>query len=159
MKVLIVDDEKNNRVLLSKILETHGFEVAEAANGKEALDSVAESPPDFIISDILMPVMDGFQLCRQLKENNISKDIPLIFYTASYTEKEDEKLAMDLGALAFIRKPEEPLQFIERINKILTEYDTGKLIPVKPVLADEKEYLSTYSKRLLNKLEDKIIEL
>jgi len=105
MKVLAVDDTKNDRLLLTKILLSADFDVESACNGIEALEIINNEKPDIIVSDILMPEMDGFRLCRELKTNEGTKDIPIIFYTATYTEYEDEKLAMLEGAAGFIRKP------------------------------------------------------
>ncbi len=159
MKALVVDDEKDSRLLLSKILAANGYESVEASNGIEALKILTEVRPDIIISDILMPEMDGFQFCREIKRNESLRDIPFVFYTASYKDAPDEELAMDVGANAFIRKPEDPKVLVELIGKLLGDYRTGKLEPAKPAITDEKEYLSIYSGRLLNKLEDKVLEL
>lgn len=159
MIALVVDDESNSRILLSKILAANGYKYMEAANGIEALKKVNEQIPDIIISDILMPEMDGFQLCREIKKDETLKNIPLVFYTATYKDEADEKLAMEMGANAFIRKPEDPKILIEKINRVIAEYSSGKIEHVEPKITDEKEYLSKYSGRLLNKLEDKVLEL
>ncbi|MBU0661612.1 response regulator, partial [Patescibacteria group bacterium] len=98
MKILIVDDNEDVRMILKKTLESNGYSVKDASNGKEALKAAKESPPDIIISDILMPVMDGFQLCREMKADEILKKIPFVFYTATYTDEKDEELALKLGA-------------------------------------------------------------
>lgn len=159
MKALVVDDDKNNRMLLSKILAANGYETIEASNGIEALKTMNGSKPDIIISDIMMPEMDGFQLCRELKKNETLKNIPLVFYTSIYKDEEDEKLAMDVGADAYIRKPEDPRVIVGIINKVLEDHVSGKAIPKVPVITDEKEYLSKYSQTLFKKLEDKVLEL
>ena len=157
MKALVVEDEKNSRMMLSKILAANGYEPIEASNGIEALKKINESRPDIIISDIMMPEMDGFQFCRELKKNETLKNIPLIFYTAIYKDEEDEKLAMDVGASAYIRKPEDPKIIIGIINKVLKDHRSGKIRTLE--LTDEKEYLSKYSQTLFKKLEDKVLEL
>ena len=107
-KVLIVDDNSANRYLLKSLLE-EAFEVTEAENGKEALDKAYAAPPDLIVSDILMPVMDGYALCRQWKSDDQLKHIPLVFYTATYTEHRDEVFALKLGADRFVLKPQDPI--------------------------------------------------
>ncbi len=89
MKALVVDDNKNGRTLLSKMLRSRGYEVAEAQNGAEALELVEKGAPGIIISDISMPVMDGFTLLKNLKENSRTKDIPFVFYTATYVSDDD----------------------------------------------------------------------
>lgn len=159
MKALVVDDDKNNRILLSKILAANGYETIEASNGIEAIRKINGSKPDIIISDIMMPEMDGFQLCRELKKNETLKNIPLVFYTAIYKDEDDEKLAMDVGADAYIRKPEDPKVIVGIINKVLEDHISGKTIPKEPAITDEREYLSKYSQTLFKKLEDKVLEL
>jgi CheY-like chemotaxis protein len=159
MKVLAVDDTKNDRLLLTKILSSAGYDVKSACNGIEVLQMIENEKPDLIISDIMMPEMDGFRLCMELKKNHGTRDIPIIFYTATYTEYEDEKLAMLEGAAGFIRKPEEPSRIIEIIKNTMENYGTGKYAYFEPEVKDEKEYLSLYGQRLLRKLEDKVIQL
>lgn len=159
MKVLAVDDTKNDRFLLTRILLSAGFEVESASNGIEALENISHGTPDLIITDILMPEMDGFRLCMELKKNPGTRDIPILFYTATYTEYEDEKLAMLEGAAGFIRKPEEPLRIIEMIKNTMEKYSARKYAYFEPEKNEEKEYLSLYSQRLQKKLEDKLIRL
>ncbi len=107
-RLLVVDDHENALYFLRVLLEGHGYSVELARNGAEALDKARESPPDAIISDILMPVMDGFALCRAWRADERLAGIPFIFYTATYTDPKDEKLGLGLGADAFITKPAEP---------------------------------------------------
>jgi len=78
MKILVVDDIEDSRVLLKTNLEYNGFMVTEAFDGQQALEMVRKSMPDLIISDVLMPVMDGFQLCRNMKQDDQLKNIPTI---------------------------------------------------------------------------------
>ncbi|MCG7849649.1 MAG: hybrid sensor histidine kinase/response regulator [ANME-2 cluster archaeon] len=159
MTILVVDDSKADRILLTKILENGGFEVVTAVDGKNALEMIRSDAPDMIITDIMMPVIDGFQLCREVKQDPALMNIPLVFYTASYREEDDEALAMRIGAAAFFRKPEEPHKIINSVKKILEEYKSGKTEPQQPLISDEKEYLALYSSRLVKKLEDKFLEL
>ncbi len=159
MAILVVDDSKTDRILLTKVLESGRYEVITAVDGKNALEMIRSDAPNMIITDIMMPVMDGFQLCREVKQDPTLMNIPLVFYTASYGEKDDEALAMRMGAAAFIRKPEEPKEIINLVKKIFEEYQSGKTVPLQPLISDEKEYLALYSSRLVKKLEDKVLEL
>jgi putative two-component system response regulator len=85
-----------------------------------------------------MPQMDGFQLCRECKKDESLKKIPFIFYTATYTDKEDEKFALSLGAERFIIKPQEPEIFLKILKEVIEEYKEGMLIaPQEPIQAEE----------------------
>src|SRR5450759_379308 len=145
MKVLAVDDTKNDRLLLTKIVSSAGYDVKSACNGIEALEMIENEKPDLIISDIMMPEMDGFWLCMKLKNNPGTKDIPIIFYTATYTEYEDEKLAMLEGAAGFIRKPAEPLRIIDIIKNTMENYREGKYAHFEPEIKDEKAIVSKFT--------------
>lgn len=159
MKILVVDDDGPSRYLLKAILRPQGYEVLSASNGLEAIGILDKEKPDLIISDIMMPKMDGFQLLRHCKTDPELKSIPFIVYTANYTEEKDIALARDIGADMIIVKPIEPDEFLETINKVVA---TIPDIEVKePVIsAEEKEqYLQKYSERIVAKLDEKIAEL
>ena len=158
MKILIVDDKDENLYLLETILKGVGYEVVSAVNGVEALEKLRAEGFDMIIADILMPVMDGFRLCRQVKGNEQLKDIPFVFYTATYTDRKDEELALKTGADKFIRKPIESDKFIKIVQGVFEDVKKGKIEPNKPVL-EEKEIHKLYSERLVNKMEKKMLEL
>ena len=116
IRVMIVDDKPENLYLLGALLRGHACVVDEARHGAEALTKARHTPPDLIVSDLLMPVMDGYTLLRRWKADARLKSIPFVVYTATYTEPKDERLALDLGADAFILKPAEPDEFIARIQ-------------------------------------------
>ena len=157
--VLIVDDLKENRLLLRKIIESIDYNVQEAANGKEGLEIARLHKPDLIISDILMPVMDGFRFCREVKKDDKLKNIPFIFYTATYTSKKDEEFALKLGAEKFIIKPLEPVKFIKIIQSIFRDVKKGMVKLKEPALKEDKEVFKLYNERLVNKLEKKMLDL
>jgi len=157
-RVIAVDDLKENRYLLQKILEGYNYTVETAKDGVEALEMARKKLPDMIITDALMPKMDGFQLCREIKKDERLKGIPVLFYTATYTDKESEKLALDIGAVEYIVKPIEPDEFIKIVNKIWVKYNQGELEPTKKPL-EEKVYMKMYNERLIQKLEKKMLDL
>jgi len=155
MKVLVVDDNKKERLHISKIALTHGFDVSEAGNGYEALEKVERETPDIIISDIIMPEMDGFMLIRKIKGNENTKDIPFIFYTKSFVCDEDKELGFSLGAARFIMKPLKPEGLLCEIDLVLKEHKAGKLKSAGHKITD-KEYLQKYSAQLSLKLESRV---
>ena len=137
MKILIVDDMEVNLELLEARLEGGGYEVSSAMNGIEALERLKKDSFDMIISDILMPKMDGFRLCRACKTDETLRKIPFVFYTAAYTAKKDKEFALRLGAERFIVKPTEQKRFMEIIEDMLKNHKKGLLIP--PEKPAEKE--------------------
>ena len=159
MKILIVDDNKVNLYLLEILLTKKGYEVKSTLNGAEALKKLRSEQFDLIISDILMPVMDGFQLCREVKGDDDLKDIPFVFYTSTYTDEKDKNFALKLGASKFLRKPTEPDKFIGIIQKMMEDVERGKLERGEPILEDREEVFKLYSERLVNKLEKKMLDL
>jgi len=159
MNVLVVDDKKENAYLLEALLRGNGYGVVSAANGAEALEKLRAESFDMIVSDILMPVMDGFQLCRECKRDEKLKDIPFVFYTATYTDGKDEDFASSLGADGFIRKPIEPDEFVEAIQDVIRSAEKGTIGRKTPVLEEEEEVFKVYSERLVKQLETKMVEL
>lgn len=157
LKCLIVDDEEQNLYLLDTLLRGHGYETLTAENGEAALILARQTPPDLIISDIMMPVMDGFQFCRACKTDPILKNIPFVFYTAQYTENQDEEFAMSLGADRFIVKPQEPEIFVQMMKDVLMRYPSGEARPEAPL--DRVAFLSAHDERVVNKLEEKMAEM
>jgi len=158
-QVLIVDDQADNLYLLRALLTGHGYLVEEAANGSEALVKALAVKPDMVISDILMPVIDGFTLCRIFKADDRLKEIPFIFYTATYTDPRDEELALDLGADAFVIKPTEPDEFLKRIEDVLAADRSGKLKAPRRPAPPEGIVLKEYNEALVRKLEQKMLKL
>jgi len=158
-KILIVDDNSNDRYLLEVLLKGYGYNVTSAENGEDALLLARKEPPDAIISDIMMPVMDGFSLCREWKLDEKLKTIPFIFYTSTYTNHKDEKFAMNLGAEMFIIKPQEPKALVQKLCQVFEKNDGKKSVVFEFPLGKEMEFFRDYNKLLFQKLEKKMAEL
>jgi len=158
-RLLIVDDNSQSLYLLQVLLSANGFEPELASNGAEALEQARRTPPDMIISDILMPVMDGFALCRACKQDERLKEVPFIFYTATYTDPKDEEFALSLGAERFIVKPLEPDRFLALLRETIEAHTAGKRVAPREPIAEEAEYYKQYNAALIRKLEDKALQL
>ncbi|MBZ0181922.1 MAG: response regulator [Melioribacteraceae bacterium] len=156
MKILIVDDKKENLYFLETLLNGIGYETISANNGAVAIDLAKKSDIQLIISDILMPVMDGFTFCRNCKKNENLKNIPFVFYTATYTEPKDKEFALSLGAVKYILKPQEPDVFIEIIEEVLNDVNSDKIKNIPNDGVSEDVVLREYNSVLVNKLEDKM---
>lgn len=154
-RILIVDDRQDNLYYLGELLRANGFDIDYAHHGAEALSKALEMPPDVIVSDLLMPVMDGYTLLRHWKADSRLNQVPFVVYTATYTEPEDQRLARDLGADAFILKPSEPRDFLTHIRETLSRRSIAA--PESP-RQDESELLQAYSASLVRKLEEKMLQ-
>lgn len=156
-KILIADDNEQNLYMLEVLLQTHGYEVKSALNGAEALESARRLLPDLIVSDILMPVMDGFALCREWVRDEVLGRAPFVVHTATYTDARDEELAMGLGAARYVPRPVEPEALLAVIEEVLTAAARGEVRPA--VTGDEARLLRLYNERLVAKLERKMQQL
>ena len=157
--ILAVDDDGMYRRMIEKFLSKRGCRVITASNGQEALEAARRTPPDLILSDILMPVMDGFTLCRQCQQDPELCKIPFVFFSATYTDPKDEELGLNLGAAMFIAKSGELKTFWQAVEPILkngVSRDSGscRILP-----EDERQNLQQYNERLIRKLETKMVQL
>jgi PAS domain S-box-containing protein len=154
LNILIVDDQPINLRLLRAELEAEGHTVFEASNGEEGLAVLDRHPIDVIISDILMPVMDGYRFCYEVRSSERHRGIPFIVYTSTYLSPSDEKLSLDLGADRYLRKPAS----LEQINQTITEVlDAPRREPT--TVFDSTDVLKEYNAGLVTKLEKKNVEL
>ena len=155
MKVLIVDDHKKNVYMLEVLLKGAGYEVVTAKDGIEALEKLHAGRFDGIVSDILMPHIDGFRLIRECKKDPVLRQIPFIFYTATYTGKKDEEFGLSLGAIRYIIKPAEPDELLRQIRAAFLENaKSPRDFSVQPV-PDEVSFSREYTLRVGAKLEKK----
>ena len=156
MKVIIVDDNEENIYMLESLLTANGYDTESAENGSIAIEMIRNDHFDLIISDILMPVMDGFQLCRLVKTDKAHFHIPFIVYTATYTGPQDEVFAMKIGADRFIIKPCEPEIFMDAVRDVM---DSARRIDIPETQQPgEEEVLTLYNARLVRKLEQKMLQ-
>jgi signal transduction histidine kinase len=155
--ILIVDDHPTNLKLLRVMLEGEGFKILQAADGLEALAVLERENVNAVISDILMPRMDGYRLCLELRKREKGKTLPVIIYTSTYTSPGDEKCALDAGADRYIRKPAPVQTMLDALNELLK---TPPGPPIQPVsIPAELEVMKEYSEALIRKLEEKNKEL
>ncbi|GAB7028280.1 sensor histidine kinase [Geotalea toluenoxydans] len=155
MKILIVDDNEQYRKLLSAIFVDRGWEAIDAPEGNKGMELLREHIPDVILSDIMMPRMDGFQFLRALRTSAFG-DIIFIFYTSTYTKASHRDFALSLGADAYIAKPLDPEDIVQALMDIL---DRKELRPKRRELPSEEEFLRLHSLFLSEKLMEKTEEL
>ncbi len=130
-KILLVDDEKDIVEFLKYSLEQENFEVLVGYNGEEALDKIAQKP-DLIILDIMMPKMDGYEVCRRIRATKGFENTPVIFLTAKSGET-DEIKGLEIGASDYIQKPISPKKLVARVNSNLRKYEDASGSPVGPI--------------------------
>src|SRR5450432_2097387 len=155
MKLLIVDDIEINRMLLRVAFAAEGHTTLEAVDGIEALQILARETVEVVLTDILMPRMDGYRLCHEIRTNDRLRDLPIVIYTSTYTSPSDEKLARSLGADRYLKKPA-PFQAI--LSALREAIAMPHAMP-RPEARQEIEVLKQYSDRLVAKLEERNIDL
>jgi len=148
--LLVVDDVPDILELLNAMLKFKGYRVVTARNGQEALACIERERPALIIADILMPTMDGFTLVNRLRLNPQTRDIPVVFLSATYVAPEDKAFALTIGVTRFIEKPVDVESFLPMIAEYLTQ---GPPAPLDPL--SEYDFYVGYRKRLEVKLKQK----
>jgi len=154
-KVLIVDDHAPSRYLVNWCLTTYGHEVLEAADGVEALAIARADRPDLVITDALMPGMDGFSLCRAWMADGDLVHVPFLFYSASYPSRDDRNFGLSIGASGYLTKPMPPEELIAAIESVL---DKTSQPPAKPTIRGD-DFDKTHHLLVKKKLETKVAEL
>jgi CheY-like chemotaxis protein len=152
--ILVVEDIPNVLELLEVTLRFKGYPVVTARNGQEALEAVSKERPALIITDILMPRMDGYSLVHALRKDPRTRDIPVIFLSATYITPEDKNFALNLGAVRFIEKPIDTEDFLLTVAEILTQGISTHPRPLADV-----DFYSGYRERLESKLRHKTTQI
>jgi CheY-like chemotaxis protein len=148
--ILVVEDVPNILELVAVTLRFKGYQVVTASNGEDALERIAEQRPALVVTDILMPKLDGFALMYKLRTNPDTNSIPVIFLSATYVTPEDKEFALSLGAARFLEKPVDTEEFLLTVAEILTNGNDT----VTESLTQEKFYQG-YLERLESKLHHK----
>ena len=152
--LLIVEDVPDILRLLEETLKFKGYNAVTARNGQEALDLIQRERPTLIITDIMMPKLDGFGLVHRLRLNPETRDLPVIFLTATYVALEDKAFALNIGVTRFIEKPVNFERFLETIDQLLTQG-----APSVPTPMSESDFYEGYRQRLEKKLNQKITQI
>ena len=152
--LLVVEDIPDILFLLEATLKFKGYTVRTARNGVEALEVIQTGRPALIITDILMPKMDGFNLVHRLRINPETRTIPVVFLSATYVAPEDKMFAHSIGVNRFIEKPVDLVAFLPIIERILAQGDNM----TSPALSEE-EFYEGYRKRLEIKLKQKMTQI
>jgi diguanylate cyclase (GGDEF)-like protein/PAS domain S-box-containing protein len=156
MRVLVADDDAAGRYLLESVLRSAGHEVVSACDGVEAMKKAREVKPDAIVTDVLMPRMDGYKLCVRLKNDPGLRDVPILVYTASFGDPADQRFALSLGVESFLVKPQDPEVLIAEVGRLLEKGGGGRGSSPAP---DEPGMLQEYGERVSQKLYQKLIEV
>ncbi len=157
MTILVIDDSPTVRKLLRATLELDRHRVIEAADGIEGLAVLEREPVEVVFSDILMPRMDGYRLCYEIRHSERFRALPFIFHTATYTTPSDEKLSFDLGADGFLHKPASLATIKEMLDRVAARPHPPRSSPGTEL--PESDVLRQYSDRLVEKLEKRNLEL
>ena len=154
-RALIVEDNDSSLYYLRALLEAKGKQVETAADGEEALKKARLNPPHLVVSDLLMPVMDGFSLLSEWSEDPGLNTIPFVIYTGTFTSEEDRQLALHLGADAFLVKPMEPDALMASLEKTVAEFTPNRCITAERKL----DFARRHADILIRKLTERNREL
>jgi PAS domain S-box-containing protein len=149
-KILVIEDQPASREFLCDLLRSRSHEVLEAANGRDGLDVARRERPDLVVTDILMPTIDGFTFARTLRTEKDIADTPIIFLTASYEDREAEKLAEIVGAARLLVKPSPPAVILDAVDSAL-HHSTPRR-PPSPLPGFDNDHLELVNAKLLDKV-------
>ena len=152
--ILVVEDVPNILELLEVTLRFKGYPVLTAKNGEEAMQLVDQERPALIITDLMMPKLDGFAMVQNLRSNPLTRWIPIIVLSATYVTPEDRAFVMKMGVARFLEKPVDTEKFLFTVQEILT---TGPATLPEPL--SEQEFFKGYRERLENKLRQKLTQI
>ena len=154
MVILIVDDLEINRKVLRVSLQADGLQTIEAEDGRRALDALKREAVDCVITDVLMPVMDGYRLCQEIRASESFNSVPIIVYTSTYTSPSDEKLSLEAGADMYLKKPVSA----EVMGKAIRDATTrrGKIVRKQ---SPPEVVLKQFNEALIRKLEERNVQL
>ena len=152
-RILIVDDTFENLDILGELLDS--YEIVDAINGKDALEILEEETVDLILLDIMMPGMDGYEVCKKIKINSSVKDIPVMFITANTDEDSIEK-AYDVGGIDYVTKPFKPKELLARVKR---ELQLQELQTELKLLASTDSMTKLYNRRYFAKMSEHILHL
>ena len=152
--LLVVDDIPDILNLIDATLRFKGYHVVKAHDGQEALEIIKKERPLLVIADILMPRMDGFNLVHHIRIDPVTRDIPVIFLSATYVAQEDKDFALSIGVTRFIEKPVNFSEFLPVVEELLAQgrHATRQLL-------DEYEFYEGYRQRLEIKYHQKITQI
>jgi len=140
-KILIIDDSRDFRKLLSRFLQTSGYEITEAENGEDGLQKIVEVKPDLILLDIMMPGIDGYEVCKRIKADPSSRDVPVIFLSGR-SETTDKIEGLNVGGADYITKPFDKGEVFARIeNQLKIRHLTEELIATNAELTEKQKKL------------------
>ena len=153
--ILIVDDASANRDFLAAVLRHQGHRLLEASDGGQGLAAARAHRPDLVITDVLMPVMDGYELVRQLRLDPATSGIPVVFYTAHYGEREARALALASGVSEVLTKPAETASVLAMVARVLAGEPAAATSPPSPLTtAFDREHLRLLADKLSEKAGD-----
>jgi DNA-binding response OmpR family regulator len=152
--LLVVEDDPDILKLLEAALTFKGYRVVTAQNGREGLEAVRRERPAVVIADIMMPKLDGFGLVHRMRIDPETRDIPVVFITATYVAREDREFALNIGATHFIQKPIDLEGLMATVEELLQH---GMPSVVEPF--DELDFYTEYRRRLTAKLDEKLKQI